>query len=45
MKKKSVIHVGGEVTSGCKPSAFPKAAISWKKGTEPLQQGKWHAYI
>ncbi|XP_034296428.1 contactin-6-like isoform X4 [Pantherophis guttatus] len=40
MKKTSVVHVGGEVTIGCKPSASPKAVINWEKGTEPLQQGK-----
>uniref|UniRef100_A0A8C6VAA4 Contactin 6 n=1 Tax=Naja naja TaxID=35670 RepID=A0A8C6VAA4_NAJNA len=40
MKKTSVVHVGGEVTIGCKPNASPKAVINWKKGTEPLQQGK-----
>ncbi|XP_063148906.1 contactin-6 [Candoia aspera] len=40
MKKTSVVHVGGEVTIGCKPNASPRAVISWKKGTETLQQGK-----
>ncbi|XP_007428286.1 contactin-6, partial [Python bivittatus] len=40
MKKTSVVHVGGEITIGCKPNASPRAVISWKKGTETLQQGK-----
>ncbi|XP_026532374.1 contactin-6-like [Notechis scutatus] len=40
MKKTSGVHVGGEVTIGCKPSASLKAVINWKKDTEPLQQGK-----
>ncbi|XP_060095551.1 contactin-6-like isoform X2 [Heteronotia binoei] len=40
MKKMSVVQIGGEVTIECKPDASPKAVISWKKGTETLQQSK-----
>uniref|UniRef100_A0A803SSH1 Contactin 6 n=1 Tax=Anolis carolinensis TaxID=28377 RepID=A0A803SSH1_ANOCA len=40
MKKISVVHMGGEITIECKPDASPKAAITWKKGTESLKQSK-----
>ncbi|NXS07874.1 CNTN6 protein, partial [Neodrepanis coruscans] len=40
VKKMSVVQVGGEVTIGCKPSASPRAVISWRKGSELLQQSK-----
>uniref|UniRef100_A0A6J0TGL1 Contactin-6 isoform X1 n=1 Tax=Pogona vitticeps TaxID=103695 RepID=A0A6J0TGL1_9SAUR len=40
VKKMSVVHIGGEVTIGCKPEASPKATITWKKGTETLQPSK-----
>ncbi|NWI84896.1 CNTN6 protein, partial [Pitta sordida] len=38
VKKMSVVQVGGEVTIGCKPSASPRAVISWRKGSELLHQ-------
>ncbi|XP_062356556.1 contactin-6-like isoform X4 [Cinclus cinclus] len=40
VKKLSVVQVGGEVTIGCKPSASPRAVISWRKGSELLRQNK-----
>ncbi|NXC39900.1 CNTN6 protein, partial [Penelope pileata] len=40
VKKTSIVQVGGEVTIGCKPSASPRAAISWRKGSEVLSQNK-----
>ncbi|NXL90668.1 CNTN6 protein, partial [Alectura lathami] len=40
VKKTSVAQVGGEATIGCKPSASPRAAISWRKGPEVLRQNK-----
>ncbi|KAM6169813.1 contactin-6 isoform 4-T4 [Rhynchocyon petersi] len=40
IKKKSVVQVGGDVAVECKPSAFPRAAIAWKRGTETLRQSK-----
>uniref|UniRef100_A0A8C0FG53 Contactin 6 n=1 Tax=Bubo bubo TaxID=30461 RepID=A0A8C0FG53_BUBBB len=40
VKKMSVVQVGGEVTIGCKPSASPRAVISWRKGSEVLRQNK-----
>ncbi|XP_041869607.1 contactin-6 isoform X2 [Corvus kubaryi] len=40
VKKLSVVQVGGEVTIGCKPSASPRAAVSWRKGSEVLRQNK-----
>uniref|UniRef100_A0A8C8BTS0 Contactin 6 n=1 Tax=Otus sunia TaxID=257818 RepID=A0A8C8BTS0_9STRI len=40
VKKMSIVQVGGEVTIGCKPSASPRAVISWRKGSEVLRQNK-----
>ncbi|XP_042308319.1 contactin-6-like isoform X2 [Sceloporus undulatus] len=40
MKKLSVVHMDGEITIRCKPEASPKAAITWKKGSESLKQSK-----
>ncbi|NWR35420.1 CNTN6 protein, partial [Tachuris rubrigastra] len=40
VKKMSVVQVGGEVTIGCKPSASPRAVITWRKGSELLHQSK-----
>uniref|UniRef100_A0A8C0VHZ9 Contactin 6 n=1 Tax=Cyanistes caeruleus TaxID=156563 RepID=A0A8C0VHZ9_CYACU len=40
VKKLSVVQVGGEVTIGCKPSASPRAVVSWRKGSEVLRQNK-----
>ncbi|XP_058700917.1 contactin-6 [Poecile atricapillus] len=40
VKKLSVVQVGGEVTIGCKPSASPRAVVSWRKGSELLRQNK-----
>ncbi|XP_051644602.1 contactin-6 isoform X4 [Manacus candei] len=40
VKKMSVVQVGGEVTIGCKPSASPRAVITWRKGSEVLHQNK-----
>uniref|UniRef100_A0A8C3EWM5 Contactin 6 n=1 Tax=Corvus moneduloides TaxID=1196302 RepID=A0A8C3EWM5_CORMO len=40
VKKLSLVQVGGEVTIGCKPSASPRAAVSWRKGSEVLRQNK-----
>ncbi|NXF09668.1 CNTN6 protein, partial [Smithornis capensis] len=40
VKKMSVVQVGGEVTIGCKPSASPRAVITWRKGSEVLHQSK-----
>ncbi|KFQ18935.1 Contactin-6, partial [Merops nubicus] len=40
VKKLSVVQVGGEVTIGCKPSASPRAVITWRKGSEVLHQNK-----
>uniref|UniRef100_A0A8D0ENI2 Contactin 6 n=1 Tax=Strix occidentalis caurina TaxID=311401 RepID=A0A8D0ENI2_STROC len=40
VKKMSVVQVGGEVTIVCKPSASPRAVISWRKGSEVLRQNK-----
>ncbi|XP_032927583.1 contactin-6-like isoform X2 [Catharus ustulatus] len=40
VKKLSVVQVGGEVTIGCKPSASPRAVVSWRKGSEVLPQNK-----
>ncbi|NXK77870.1 CNTN6 protein, partial [Amazona guildingii] len=40
VEKRSVVQVGGEVTIGCKPSASPRAVISWRKDPEILHQNK-----
>lgn len=40
IKKISVVQVGGDISIECKPNAFPKASISWKRGTENLKQSK-----
>ncbi|XP_077889696.1 contactin-6 isoform X3 [Ictidomys tridecemlineatus] len=40
IKKNSVVQVGGEIVIECKPNAFPRAAISWKRGTENVRQSK-----
>ncbi|XP_063662655.1 contactin-6 isoform X2 [Pan troglodytes] len=40
VKKKSFVQVGGDIVIGCKPNGFPRAAISWKRGTETLRQSK-----
>uniref|UniRef100_H2PA84 Contactin 6 n=1 Tax=Pongo abelii TaxID=9601 RepID=H2PA84_PONAB len=40
VKKKSFVQVGGDIVIECKPNAFPRAAISWKRGTETLRQSK-----
>ncbi|KAL6081238.1 hypothetical protein STEG23_000773, partial [Scotinomys teguina] len=40
IKKISVVQVGGDISIECKPNAFPKASISWKRGTESLRQSK-----
>ncbi|XP_027750016.1 contactin-6-like isoform X3 [Empidonax traillii] len=40
VKKMSVVQVGGEVTIGCKPSASPRAVITWRKGSELLHPNK-----
>ncbi|NWS11644.1 CNTN6 protein, partial [Pachyramphus minor] len=40
VKKMSVVQAGGEVTIGCKPSASPRAVITWRKGSEVLRQNK-----
>lgn len=40
VKKLSVVQVGGEVTIACKPSASPRAVVSWRKGSEVLPQNK-----
>ncbi|TRZ10237.1 hypothetical protein HGM15179_016870, partial [Zosterops borbonicus] len=40
VKKLSVVQVGGEVTISCKPSASPRAVVSWRKGSELLRQNK-----
>ncbi|NXP24240.1 CNTN6 protein, partial [Scytalopus superciliaris] len=40
VKKTSVVQVGGEVTISCKPSAAPRAVITWRRGSELLHQSK-----
>nr|XP_021501196.1 contactin-6-like [Meriones unguiculatus] len=40
IKKISVVQVGGDISIECKPNAFPKASISWKRGAETLRQSK-----
>ncbi|XP_063486801.1 contactin-6 isoform X4 [Symphalangus syndactylus] len=40
VRKKSFVQVGGDIVIECKPNAFPRAAISWKRGTETLRQSK-----
>uniref|UniRef100_A0A8C2YNV9 Contactin 6 n=1 Tax=Chinchilla lanigera TaxID=34839 RepID=A0A8C2YNV9_CHILA len=40
IKKNSIVQVGGDIAIECKPNAFPRAAISWKRGTETLRQSK-----
>ncbi|KAM9074714.1 contactin-6 isoform 4-T4 [Megaptera novaeangliae] len=40
IKKNSVVQVGGDIVIECKPNAFPRAAISWKRGMESLRQSK-----
>nr|XP_023403771.1 contactin-6 isoform X5 [Loxodonta africana]XP_023403772.1 contactin-6 isoform X5 [Loxodonta africana] len=40
IKKVSVVQVGGDISIECKPIAFPRAAVSWKRGTENLRQSK-----
>ncbi|XP_026302652.1 contactin-6 isoform X4 [Piliocolobus tephrosceles] len=40
VKKNSFVQVGGDIVIECKPNAFPRAAISWKRGTETLRQNK-----
>nr|XP_023422333.1 contactin-6 [Cavia porcellus] len=40
IKKNSIVQIGGDITIECKPNAFPRAAISWKRGTENVRQSK-----
>ncbi|XP_036734112.2 contactin-6 isoform X2 [Manis pentadactyla] len=40
IKKNSVVQVGGDITIECKPNAFPRAVISWKRGMENLRQNR-----
>ncbi|NXK92506.1 CNTN6 protein, partial [Formicarius rufipectus] len=40
VRKISVVQVGGEVTISCKPSASPRAVISWRRGSELLHQDR-----
>uniref|UniRef100_A0A8D1CFD6 Contactin 6 n=1 Tax=Sus scrofa TaxID=9823 RepID=A0A8D1CFD6_PIG len=40
VKKNSVVQVGGDIAIECKPNAFPRATISWKRGMENLRQSK-----
>ncbi|XP_033612923.1 contactin-6 isoform X2 [Fukomys damarensis] len=40
IKKNSIVQVSGDIVIECKPNAFPRAAISWKRGTESLRQSK-----
>ncbi|XP_012323910.1 contactin-6 [Aotus nancymaae] len=40
VKKNLFVQVGGDIVIECKPNAFPRAAISWKRGTETLRQSK-----
>ncbi|XP_036875272.1 contactin-6 isoform X2 [Manis javanica] len=40
IKKNSVVQVGGDITIECKPNAFPRAVISWKRGMENLRQSR-----
>ncbi|KAI4563810.1 hypothetical protein MJG53_016384 [Ovis ammon polii x Ovis aries] len=40
LKKYSVVQVGGDIVIECKPNAFPRATISWKRGIESLRQSK-----
>uniref|UniRef100_A0A8C5U8J0 Contactin 6 n=1 Tax=Malurus cyaneus samueli TaxID=2593467 RepID=A0A8C5U8J0_9PASS len=45
VKKLSVVQVGGEVTIACKPSASPRAAVSWRKGSELLHPNQRVAFL
>ncbi|XP_074168309.1 contactin-6 isoform X2 [Rhinolophus sinicus] len=40
IKKNSVVQVGGNIAIECKPNAFPKAAVTWKRGTDSLRQSR-----
>ncbi|KAG8516837.1 LOW QUALITY PROTEIN: Contactin-6, partial [Galemys pyrenaicus] len=40
VKKVSVAHVGGDVAIECKPEAFPRAAVSWRRGSESLRRSE-----
>ncbi|XP_060036326.1 contactin-6 isoform X3 [Erinaceus europaeus] len=37
VRRVSVVQVGGDIEIPCQPSAFPAAAITWKRGPEPLR--------
>ncbi|KAM5234711.1 contactin-6 isoform 4-T5 [Hipposideros larvatus] len=40
IKKNSVVQVGGDIAIECKPNAFPRAAVTWKRGTDSLRQSR-----
>ncbi|XP_062056318.1 contactin-6 [Lepus europaeus] len=40
IKRHSVVHIGGDVTIECRPRAFPRAAVSWRRGAEGLRQSR-----
>ncbi|XP_055985298.1 contactin-6-like [Sorex fumeus] len=39
VKRVSVVQVGGEIVVECRPSAFPRATVSWRRGAEALRPG------
>ncbi|XP_054991860.1 contactin-6 isoform X2 [Sorex araneus] len=39
VKPVSVVQVGGDVVVECRPSAFPRASVSWRRGAEALRPG------
>ncbi|XP_035886136.1 LOW QUALITY PROTEIN: contactin-6 [Phyllostomus discolor] len=38
VKRSSVVHVGGDVAIECRPQAFPRATVSWRRGAQSLRQ-------
>ncbi|XP_053525266.1 contactin-6 [Artibeus jamaicensis] len=38
IKRNSVVHVGGDAAIECRPQAFPRATVSWRRGAQSLRQ-------
>lgn len=38
LRSQTMVKVGGDVLIECRPKMSPWGVISWRKGSEPLQQ-------
>ncbi|KAM5314943.1 contactin-6 isoform 2-T2 [Glossophaga mutica] len=37
VKRNSVVHVGGDAAIQCRPRAFPRATVAWRRGAQSLR--------